>query len=147
MPAGHPIILLKCNKFNIACEQALCLGKKNSLGKKIARKGKGKFLARLKACSQANSMRPLYPSNHPFGYPVVFARRGIHWPPSKARVISCANWSWSTEVLLLRFCRAKFDRAFYPSQLVGNFKLLPSVVPGSRQASRVSSHTIRAFRL
>ena len=34
--------------YPVACEQALCLGEK------IARKGKGKFPARLKTCSQAN---------------------------------------------------------------------------------------------
>ena len=88
------------------------------------------------------------------GCPVVFAyrclsRRIFIDPPLKPELFPVRTAeAASTEVLLqLFFCRAKFVRTFYPSPLVGNFKLLPSVVPGSRQASRVSSLTIRAFRL
>ena len=67
----------------------------------------------------------LYAGKPWLGYPVVFVclvlvKAGIHWPPSTASIISCANcWSWEYGSPSPPALSGEVNRTFYPSQLVG----------------------------
>lgn len=86
----------------------------------------------LRLCSQKNNSRSpridkfrLYAGKPRLGYPVVFVclvlvKAGIHWPPSTASIISCANcWSWEYGSPSPPALSGEVNRTFYPSQLVG----------------------------